>query len=232
MNLIKCPNNHYYDGDKYATCPHCANLGGNAGVTEPIADRGGSVMTACGNGHFYDSSKYSTCPYCQQEKDDKPTAPVEEPKKAASLADIIGESRKTIFTDDEPTISESMLQKGMPPVVGWLVCIEGEDAGKSFELKENRNFIGRSSNSDVVINGDKSVSREKHAVIIYEAVERIFIAQPGESRELYYINDKVVLNNVQLKAYDILKIGKTKLIFVPFCGETFCWNDLKKEDEK
>lgn len=231
MNLIKCNNNHYYDGDKYSSCPHCAKANVDPGVTEPASNRGDSVMTSCGNGHFYDSGKYASCPYCKQERDDKPTMPVETEKKDSTLADIIGGGSRTIFTDDEPTISENMLKRGIEPVVGWLVCIEGEAAGKSFELKANKNFIGRSSSSDVVLGGDKSVSRERHAVIIYEALEKIFIAQPGESRELYYINNKVVLNNVQLNPYDMLKIGKTKLVFVPFCTEKFCWEDLNKEDE-
>ncbi|MBR1866185.1 MAG: FHA domain-containing protein [Lachnospiraceae bacterium] len=25
MNLIKCPNQHFYDADKFVTCPHCEN---------------------------------------------------------------------------------------------------------------------------------------------------------------------------------------------------------------
>ncbi|MGN0154153.1 MAG: FHA domain-containing protein [Lachnospiraceae bacterium] len=26
MNLVKCENEHYYDSDKFDSCPHCANL--------------------------------------------------------------------------------------------------------------------------------------------------------------------------------------------------------------
>lgn len=33
MNLIKCENNHFYDSDKFLSCPHCANVA--AGVTVP-----------------------------------------------------------------------------------------------------------------------------------------------------------------------------------------------------
>lgn len=25
MNVVKCDKNHYYDADKYETCPHCKN---------------------------------------------------------------------------------------------------------------------------------------------------------------------------------------------------------------
>ena len=57
---------------------------------------------------------------------------------------------------------------------------------------------------------------EKHAIIIYEPHERTFIAQPGESSELYYLNGKVVLNNEILKSHDVLEIGSAKLLFGTF----------------
>lgn len=28
MNLKRCSNGHFYDVDKYATCPHCAGASG------------------------------------------------------------------------------------------------------------------------------------------------------------------------------------------------------------
>ena len=74
-----------------------------------------------------------------------------------------------------------------------------------------------------------SVSRRRHAVIIYEPRGKVFIAQPGDSRELFYLNDEVVLSNVQLKPYDVLSIGETKLLFLPLCGREFSWDAVKKE---
>ena len=84
----------------------------------------------------------------------------------------------------------------------------------------------------IPLSTDASVSREKHAIIIYEPHERTFIAQPGESSELYYLNGKVVLNNEILKSHNVLEIGNTKLLFVPLCGESFSWEDVKKEKEE
>lgn len=34
MNLKRCSNGHFYDVDKYATCPHCA---GASGVDDSMA---------------------------------------------------------------------------------------------------------------------------------------------------------------------------------------------------
>ena len=84
---------------------------------------------------------------------------------------------------------------------------------------------------DVCLIGDLSVSRERHAIVIYEPKTKIFIAQAGDSHELFYLNDKVVLNNEALSAYDVLTVGNEKLIFIPLCGEKFCWEDTKKEGE-
>lgn len=230
MNLVRCNAGHYYDGDKYSSCPHCSK--NNQEMDEPTAPaekRTDGTMVKCAKGHYYDSSQYASCPSCEQEgKNLETTVPFE---NGSSLAEIVGKSKKTVFADDDATISLSMTKKGTEPVVGWLVCVKGEEVGESYPLKANKNFIGRSANSDVTISGDNSVSREKHAVIIYENHGRVFIAQPGESRELYYINGKVVLNNVQLQAYDILDIGKTRLLFMPLCGEKFCWEDMQEKEE-
>ena len=233
MKLVKCNAGHYYDGDRYESCPHCSRVGQEMAETAPLEkQKGKDTMTSCSHGHFYDASKYSSCPYCEQEnKEYEETVPLGE-KKEMSFADIINSGKRTVFADEDKTISLSMTKKGTEPVVGWLVCIKGDEEGKSFPLKSNKNFIGRSAASDIVIVGDGSVSREKHAIIIYEPHERTFIAQPGESSELYYLNGKVVLNNEILKSHDVLEIGNTKLLFVPLCGESFSWEDVKKEKEE
>ena len=117
------------------------------------------------------------------------------------------------------------------PVVGWLVCISGSYFGRSFPLKAGRNFVGRSPQADVCLEGEKSVSRDRHAVIIYEPKGRLFIAQPGDSRELFYLNDKVVLDNEKLSPYDIIAVGKVELMLMPFCTDKFAWEDLEKKKE-
>lgn len=103
---------------------------------------------------------------------------------------------------------------------------EGNPFGESFHLKSGRNFVGRDKSMDVVLDGDKTISRQKHAIIVYDPKSKRFIAQPGESKELFYVNDEVVLSNVVLNPYDSLEIGKSKLLFVPFCSEKFCWEDI------
>ena len=38
------------------------------------------------------------------------------------------------------------------------------------------------------------------------------------------MNDAPVLEAIELKAWDIIEVGETKLVFVPFCGGKFEWN--------
>lgn len=219
MNLQRCEKGHFYDGEKFQTCPHCAAVGGDMNLTMPYAEPGGA--------------------YNQMPNEPVTVAMYQQPggpESAAgnlSLQDAVSRAMTAPapVQDEEKTISIYQAVKGIDPVAGWLVCIEGSDFGGSYTIKSGKNFIGRASNMDIVIHGDNSISREKHAILLYEPKRRDFIAQPGESRELFYVNDEVVLNSVKLKQYDILTIGNTRLMFFPCCGENFSWDDYKKNEE-
>lgn len=110
------------------------------------------------------------------------------------------------------------------------MCIEGETLGDSFNLKSGKNFIGRNIDNDIVITGDNGISREKHAVIVYDPKSRKFLVQPGMSSELFYVNDSVILQAEAINQRDVIQLGKTKLMFMPFCGENFTWDDYVKEN--
>ena len=135
--------------------------------------------------------------------------------------------------DDAKTISIYQNNKVetpvMAPTVGWLVCTKGKFYGQDFRLKSGRNFIGRGAGMDVALAGENTVSRERHATIIHEPRQNIFIAQPGESRELFYVNGNVVLSPVQLKKNDILQIGEVCLMLIPCCDDVFNWD--KEEND-
>ena len=127
--------------------------------------------------------------------------------------------------DENRTVGYYPRRIGVEPVVGWLVIVEGAGKGESFLLHTGRNFIGRSQEMDVVLHGDKSVSRVRHGILVYEPREKVFFIQPGDSRELFYRNGEVVLEKLLLESYDVLQFGETKLMFVALCGEHFSWED-------
>ena len=259
MNLTKCSKGHYYDGDKYSACPFCNGAGAASGgdsmtVAAGPSDMGvtvaassgsaGVTMAMPGGGGFSSDpvtvkSSASSEPVTQ--KSPHSQAAGNYSSVISDFSDITGSS--ALPDDDAPTQSfyQPMMDNfqnspaGVPvmtaPVVGWLVCISGSYFGRSFPLKAGRNFVGRSPQADVCLEGEKTVSRDRHAVIIYEPKGRMFIAQPGDSRELFYLNDKVVLDNEKLSPYDIIAVGKVELMLMPFCTDKFAWEDLEKKKE-
>lgn len=209
MNLIRCEKGHFYDGDKFAQCPHCAPNEDDMEVTVGI---------------YNDNRNESRNSEKQVETNDNATL---------SFKDALEASRDSVLDDEDNDMGKTVRfydnEEGIEQCVGWLVGLNGAIKGVSFILKTGKNFIGRSSDMDVVLAKDNTVSRNKHAILIYEPKSRMFIAQPGESRELFYLNDNVVLNNEQMKKNDILYIGETKLMLIPCCDEQFCWEDVADE---
>ena len=220
MKLRKCEKGHFYDEEKYDSCPHCQNMGGQM-PSQP--QQGGEEGMTVG---LYNDSPQAPAGNFQPNPGPVPnsgfqTVPIE-PAPGESLKENV---QKIQQEEENRTVGYYMDELGQEPVVGWLVCIEGEKRGEAFVLKSGRNFIGRGAGMDVVLSGDRSVSRDKHAILVYEPRARIFLVQPGESRELFYVNDEVVLSNRQLKDRDVLMIGNYKLLFVPLCGPDFSWDD-------
>lgn len=117
------------------------------------------------------------------------------------------------------------------PVVGWLVAISGAHFGQSFCLAAGKNTIGRNADNNIVLNKDNSVSREKHAIVIYEPKKRNFYVQPGDSSGLTYLNDEYIEETHAINDKDIIEIGDTKIMFISLCGENFTWEDyISKEN--
>ena len=130
---------------------------------------------------------------------------------------------------DEPTISMAQASSGNEPVVGWLLGLTGKTTGQAFELKAGKNFIGKAPSNDVCIPDDVTVGLTRHAAVLYEPRERVFIALPSEGKELLYLNGELLVKSAQLKAYDRLKAGNTELLFFPLCTEKFAWEDLEED---
>jgi hypothetical protein len=178
-------------------------------------------MTRCAQGHFYDPSKHPGCPWCALPADNpgsEKTRPVR-PAEAAPLPAAAGAAGVTRRVGNPVAV-------GKPdPVVGWLVCREGPDRGRDFRLHAEKNFIGRSPIMDVCIAGDDTVSRERHGVVIFDPKKQVFWVLPGDASGLVYLNGEIVHSPTQLKHDDVLELGQTKLVLIPFCGDKYSWEE-------
>lgn len=193
------------------------------------------TMKRCSNGHFYDSDKHQQCPYCGianmdasktmpivQEREPEPQ-PVKPTVSSTASIPAVEQKVKPTVGDAGKTIGIFQKTKGIDPVVGWVVCIEGPAKGKDFRIKTERNFIGRDAGMDIALTEDESVSRENHAIISFNPKNNTFRILPGESRGLVYLNDDEVFAPTELKKGDVIELGATKLKFTPFCDGGFSW---------
>lgn len=289
MNLCRCEKGHFYDKEKYATCPHCA--GGSASdekLTEaftqdftipadaarqtppsvppvtpaappvmnvpPVAPAAPPIMNVppvvpvnpmpvAGL-----SANQVTVAMNNGINPDTPTVPLDQYKTedAPSAVDAADDDHTVGFFDDvfsaasgtaakpAPTagVKTPAVQRVNTPCVGWLIALGGEHIGTDFRLKVGKNFIGRSLQMDVALTDDKSVSRERHAIVVYDPKSNFYLVQPGESSSLVYHNNKLVLTPEKLEAYDMITVGDINLLFMPLCSERFNWGELLEELKK
>lgn len=268
MNLTRCAQGHFYDGEKYPSCPHCAGAAGMVDTPTEMFTEGAEMVTEANPTQATPQAAPQPAPQAvpvqastvdYQADDTLPlggvsadsvtvpftdnsnigkTVPLYETQPAG--ADDDDDHTLAYFDYDESTFAGGQAaqplqaqparaqsqQQFSGPCVGWLVAIGGNHIGQDFHLKVGKNFIGRDANMDIALTGDRSVSREKQAVIIYEPKQHLYLVQPGEASSLVYCNNEVVLNPVELKAYDMITVGEVNLVFMPLCGLQFNWNDI------
>lgn len=211
MTRIECVRGHIYNADMYSSCPYCGNFQtvefggvpvGQGGVTMPGGVPVGQGSTTMPGGSMYGGRQRPVT-------DEGKTLP---PRGYETRVD---EENKT----------KGMMGKsqGKEPVVGWLVCIEGSDKGKDYRLYGRINTIGRSEQMDVCIRGDEGITRDVHVRIGYDPKNNNFHIIPANSSNNTYVNDEPVYMPTKLKAYDLIELGETRLLFIPLCNQMFTW---------
>lgn len=200
-SMVTCPScGRPYDSAKSAGCPSCGS--GGFTPTEPLNGSFSATESPIGGGG---NPQFNV------------TAPPDGGDNVPG-----GDGRVNPFS--VPTVIGGDAADGGPsdPVVGWLVCIEGPSRGSDFRLHAGYNYIGRES-GDVRIRGDQQISRQNHAMVAYDSGEHLYFVGPSAGRNIIKVNGHAVLQAVEIKNYDVISIGTTKLIFVGLCGEQFSW---------
>jgi len=116
------------------------------------------------------------------------------------------------------------------PVAGWVVVVKGPGRGNFCPVFVGMNSVGRDASQRVSLSfGDDSISREEHAFITYDEEQRCFYLQHGGKSNLVRLAAHPVLSPTELKPNDLIRIGRTTLLFVPCCGPDFSWTDEVQE---
>lgn len=126
---------------------------------------------------------------------------------------------------------EKVAAEGLLPVTGWLVLLNGKNRGRDFRLIQGENRIGRDAGMEVCLDfgpdSDTTVSREAHAIVVYDNHANEFFVERGNSRNLPLLNGKTIRRDQDLQAGDILQVGESQLRFVALCGPDFSWEKVE-----
>ncbi len=114
------------------------------------------------------------------------------------------------------------------PVVGWLVVVGGPGLGSYRPVFEGNNSIGRAPSNRIPLDfGDAAISSEEQAYVRYDAADRSFLFVPNLAKtNVVSVNDKRPTGAVALESMDVIVMGRTQLVFVPFCGADFDWSEI------
>jgi FHA domain len=114
------------------------------------------------------------------------------------------------------------------PVVAWLVIVGGPGIGQFKAVYEGNNTVGRSEANRIALDfGDDAISSDEQAYIRYDSAERSFLFVPNLAKtNIVSVNDKRPSGAVTLAHMDVITMGRTQLVFVPFCGPEFDWSAI------
>lgn len=156
---------------------------------------------------------------------DPPTTRVVRRERAAEPAADVAAPRTQLVRGRKPIEREKFAQD---PVVGFLVVIGGPGLGASRPIFEGNNTVGRSAANRIALDfGDDTISAEAQAYIRYDSADRSFLFVPNLAKtNVVSVNDKRPTSAIELKAMDIVTLGRTQVAFLPFCGPEFDWSEL------
>lgn len=159
------------------------------------------------------------------EFDAPPTTRVVRPERERLAPPSDAPARTRLVRGRQPVKRGTFYQD---PVVGWLVVVGGPGLGAYRPIFEGNNTIGRSPTQRIPIDfGDDAISSEEQAYIRYDSTDRTFLFVPNLAKtNVVSVNEKRPTSAVPLVAMDVITMGRTQLVFVPFCGPEFDWSEL------
>ena len=216
--MIECPKcENHYDENANKICPYCTHeiTGGSMKKSSPQVS--GDKTEVWNGGSNGNNSKTS------ETEEVKPT-PIIEKKDGTMRNDDIEKKIIEQSADATVMITKDVNSGDTQPLVAWFVVVEGKGKGSDIRIIAGQNSIGRDKSNMVCIDfGDTTISREKHAFIIYDNKHKKFMFKSGEGQNISYLNEEGVYSPMPIKDGDTVEIGETKLRFVQLCDDSFQW---------
>ena len=234
MPMIMCDTGkHFYNPDVHAECPSCKedeknDLGSLDQENQvPKTDKVEAQPSGSAGGRLHDQVPKTQLRKSRISKEQDVPAGTHNPFEKKEVKQ--GPKGTQIILGGRKYESGKMIEHSSEalPVTGWLVIVEGQGKGRDFRLIQGENRIGRNDDMEVCLNfggdSDETVSREAHAIVVFDGNANEFFVERGSSRNLPMLNGKSIRRDQNLSAKDVLQVGQTKLLFIPLCGESFQW---------
>lgn len=207
--VVKCNHGHWYDAAVHGSCPHCERENGRLGVLVDRVEEDDKTVSFMDLDESLEEQVSSSIQSSKDEDD-------------FDIPDFFDSSQD----EDDKTMAFGFfgVAEEIQPVVGWLVCITGEETGKDYHLHSGKNFIGRSNRMDVVLLKDPEIARDKHASVVYDPRGHKFYLSPEEGN-FVYLNGTMLKESAQIKENDRIQVGTTEMVFVPYCKEERTWQE-------
>ena len=174
----------------------------------------GAAPSACPSCGKDTDPSWAACPYCQAPLQaaepaaaQMPAGQAPLPMSAQPVAPVAqGVAQRTMAVDIES------LRGPRKEVMGWLVCMVGNQKGMDFRLYPGKNGIGAAADNEIVVTDEYLSS--KHAMIRVErdgdAAE--YWLHDVESTNGCYLNEKRVTKE-ELIDNDTVRLGRTEFRF-------------------
>jgi len=213
--MIECPKcENHYDENANSICPYCTHeIRGGGNKASPKKKNVDKTEV------YQNKSKQVKIAKTEEVKPN-PELIIKEDKEEMKLEEKI--TKKNV--DATVMITRNVNDGDKQPLVAWFVVVEGKGKGSDIRIIAGQNSIGRDKSNMVCIDfGDTTISRKKHAFIIYDLKHKKFMFKSGEGQNISYLNEEGVYSPVPIKDGDTVEIGETKLRFVQLCDENFEW---------
>lgn len=214
MPTKTCPNGHQYDSDIYGDeCPLCPK-----GSVNPVSQSIGGGMPPFGGAEvgIVGGATHVGGSHAAQQPAQGPAfinAGTSGPKDPAGETHLPGHQAAKPMTGG--TVIRHAAGAQMPSgrkLVGFLVTYNRNPLGKSYNIYEGKNYVGRDPKCDIAVPEDNQMSG-RHMSILYRNVDNKFKFRDEQSSNGTFIN-KELTDEGELQNYDIIRLGGTVFIFI------------------
>lgn len=220
-----CPNGHIYDSSIYGDdCPLCPK-GDNE--TQYVAQPGSGMSPYSQMPSESAGGTHVTSPAGDSNQPFGGAAPMSGGPAVYGSNDAIGETKihqqnyqqNNQQTQQRPVGGGTVIRppKGTAStqgrkLVGFLVTYNRNPLGKSYNIYEGKNYIGRDRSCDISVPEDNQMS-SRHMSILYRNVDNKFKYRDEQSSNGTFVN-KELSDEGELQNYDIIRLGGTVFIFI------------------